>query len=489
MATCTQTISTTQPEELLNEVVVRKTIDSNVNALYLISSNQDQSIFVNLNVVGNYQFVAINLTIYKKDTMQIFGNMTINSHSANSSFTIQSGEYYICIRSQLLSYDIAFSARFIRYSTIATLLPSSTYGWESTTEITLPRIDYVCNQPLIYEIIDGALPIGLTMLPNGYIYGDLPMLDVDEFNADLPPSNTWYEKIHDNEYVTTWGRAYRFKVRVYLKYEPSKFDEEWMYISIVNDFNKNLRFVESYEMLPNEKVVTFEEQIKISSLALCKPCPSDVVVKEEEYIEGGDKLRYMVDDKIVEPEIDDDSKYVVNENNMKYLSVESKITDFEEPIINEVYNDYNYNSLLEVEMVYIDTVIIPVYNNVPRFKTEFSDNDLVGYYLENYESGMDIIEQLKDSCMFQIYLIENNFDKEYINYDASERFDYKNIIIDVVEFEKSYYIEMKNNFGEESSIEEDAQDISLRNYIENYSKLPLTTYAIQGWYSVGDILV
>ena len=99
------------------------------------------------------------------------------------------------------------------------------------------------------------------------------------------------------------------------------------------------------------------------------------------------------------------------------------------------------------------------------------------------------IEQLKDSCMFQIYLIENNFDKEYINYDASERFDYKNIIIDVVEFEKSYYIEMKNNFGEESSIEEDAQDISLRNYIENYSKLPLTTYAIQGWYSVGDILV
>ena len=188
-------------------------------------------------------------------------------------------------------------AKYIKYDTVATIIANSYYGMESTGEIYMQRPEYTCNQPLLYAIIDGALPTGLQMASNGYIYGTLPMLDVDDYNKNLPTSNTWYEKIHDNEYVTSWGRYYRFKVHLYLEGFYEKGEERWFWISILNDFNKNLRFVDQYTELEDERIVTFEEQVKLDTIRLCPdPCGIEDIAERQ----NSDSIVSVIDGEVYE---------------------------------------------------------------------------------------------------------------------------------------------------------------------------------------------
>lgn len=511
MATCVQTINsgTVQAETLSNNSPVVTLVNSNINGLYSLSSSMDQSIFLNVRMLNSYNTINLSLTIYKKDTMQIFGSMNITRTLVNSSFNILAGEYYICIRSLMLEYQVELTASFINYVTVQTLNPTTTYGFQSDSILTFKRIEVDCNKPLYYELIDGALPTGLIMLQNGYINGTLPMLDTDDYNKELPTSNTWYEKIHDNEYITAWGRVYRFKVYLYLEGGYSKGVDRWFYISILNDFNKNLKYVDQYMMLEDEKIVTFEEQIKLNTIKLCP----DVCVDDTSSSIGnsssnansiinnsnnnsnstngnnannnnnngiGNANNNSASNDFISV-IDGEVYKNVSEENKLYFEIESKFTLPDEKIINSSTDGVIKQGILRTEMILLDSKYIQFYNNEPQFPSEVGNNGLIEYYLENIKDLDNmVIVQLKDSCMFQSYLLENNVDGDIIDMDAYNRFDFCSIVIDYHKMDKKQYIRMMNNNGKEIEIYDDTDEFN-KLHDDSIKKLPYTLYTMFGF--------
>lgn len=457
MATCIQSINsvTPQPISLSNNVAVEGLSNSTVNGMFSLSSSMDQSIFLNMNIIGGHNSINLSLTIYKKDTLQIFGTMNITRSVVNSSFNILAGEYYICVRSLIVEYKFELTASFINYVTVQLFSPTSTYGFQSDSILTSKQAEVNCKKPLLYKMIDGILPTGIIMLENGYVNGTLPMLDTEEYNKDLPTSNLWYEQIHDNEYVTSWGRIYRFKVHLYLEGFYDKGVDRWFYISIVNDFNKNLRYVDQYMLLEDERIVTFEDQIKLNNIRLCPIPDGESSTIEEEKI---------------------------SENNLLYLKIESNYTSDDERTINEIFDDYMYDGQLRTEMIILDKEHIQFYKGEPQFPSSVGNNGLIEWYLENINDLDNIvIVQLKDSCMFQNLLIENNVDEIVIDYDASQRFDFKNITLIYEMIDDIHYIKMMNNYGVEDGNIVNSVDVYNDLYKENFRELPYTLYTMYGF--------
>lgn len=476
MATCVQTLNGSyQAIGLANNVPHVSLINNNVNAIYSLESSTDQSIFLNIRMITSLTAINATLTIYRKDTLQIFGTMAINRTNASSSFNILAGEYYICIRSILLEYNVEVTASYINYTTVFTIHSTAQLGFESDAILSFKRVEVDCNKPLLYKIVEGALPIGLEMLPNGYISGNLPMLDVDEFNKDLPTSNTWYEKIHDNEYVTSWGRYYRFKVHLYLEGFYEKGEERWFWISILNDFNKNLRFVDQYTELEDEKIVTFEEQVKLDTIRLCPdPCGVTDIVERQ----NSDSIVSVIDGEVYEN---------VSEDNKLYFDVEANYTDDENIIINEVDGGFMYDDELITEMILLNRKYVEFYGDIPVFPSSNGNDDITQYYLENIDNTKNLlIVHLKDSCMYQRYLMENDVAAIYIDMDAYERFDYKDIVMDIHELDGLHYIRFRNNNGIEKEVV-DSQDRYLELYEENFRQMPWTVHTMFGYQSEGTL--
>lgn len=272
MATCLTTIGEAQQlTEISSDITYRLSINQNINSLFTLTNELDQSVFFNIRFIGAYSSFSASLTIYNINTLRVFGTLNLNQQSINTSFSIVAGEYYICIRPIIGEYELDFKSTFISYNKVATFNTKSYFGYSSDFILETSRAPGLCKRRLVYTIIDGKLPNGLDMQDNGLITGFLPMLDCDSENDHLPPSAAWYHKISDSEYVTSWGRAYRFRVHLTLYDDSTKEDTEWFYISILNDFSKNLALVDKYEVLEDDKIATFEEKIKLNTLNLCPP--------------------------------------------------------------------------------------------------------------------------------------------------------------------------------------------------------------------------
>jgi hypothetical protein len=400
----------------------------------------------------------ITLTIYNKLNLSIVGSLNITQNNINTSFSIAAGSYYVCIRSLLLSYDIQLTPTFISYSNVARLFPYSYFGYSASTTLTVPVPSSTCNKPLLYQIIEGSLPPGLVMLQNGYIYGYLPLLDCDNVNnGNLPTSNTWYHKISDDEYVTNWGRAYRFRIRLTLTDDYTKEDIKWYYIYVVNDFSKNLAFVDSFEVLNDNKVATFEEKVILKTNNLCCGITN--------------------------------TNQVDNTANDLYNSViQYKVDDDVNPIIG-VDTTYHYTNMVDSDMIPINNSDILFDNNGnPKFFDLYraSNDDLIQYYIDNFNKDNNLVDMLKDSCMFQIFIHENNIDQKYIIEDSYSRFDYVGIKLEFITIDGIHYIEMKNTYEQTVN---DAQTAFDNNYNNAYSSLPLTSYSMHGVEMLSELYV
>ena len=445
MATCTNTITTGSSFiELSSGVSYPSTINGTTNSVYILTSSLDQSVFFNL-IVSGAPTIAITITIYYKNTLAVFGSTNITQLNTNSSFNITAGEYYVCIRAQILQYNITFKPTFISYNNTATFFPSPYFGYSSSTELYVKPRESACNRPLLFTLIDGALPTGLTFLDNGLIYGTLPMLDCDPYNDELSSSSSWYHKLSDSEYVTNWGRAYRFKVHLTLPDDTSKEDEAWFYISIVNNYDKNKAVIDSYEILDDEYLATFEEKIKLTGLKLCNPCT-------------------IIDDATDA----DDLKRI--KNNEHYEKVINTLAEGEIDSI-EFTSDFSDINESDNEMIIITD--------------EYRHTSPEDFYIKYYNESYDMIVQLKDSCMFQHYLKQNNISDSYIHHDVLERFDYKNISIETIVLNDIKYLSLKNNID---VVTYDMNDKYNENYIMNLQKLPMTGYAYTGFISTGVLI-
>ncbi len=497
MATCLTSIGEeSQIIEFSSGITYRSSINQTKNAIYMLSNELDQSVFFSVRVLGVNTNIAITLTIYNSITLRQFGTLNISQNSINSSFNITSGSYYVCIRAQAGSYDVDVTPTFISYSNVATFNARSYFGFSSSFSLEFPKPVGNCNRKLLYTIIEGDLPEGLTMLDNGYISGILPTMDCDPANDHLPTSNSWYHKISDSEYITSWGRAYRFRVSLRLYDEPDsgKIDIKWFYLSVVNNFSKNQAIIDKYEVLEDSYIVTFEDQVKLNTLQLCPGCDvidvtpivnissdSNNIVKSEFENSGtnSDGSLGSIENNVVIKNILFDEKISQNE---KYEFVEDYIIEDESNIVS-FDSEYDDVTNEDVEYIQVNNPDISVNGKEIKFFSTYTTDEkgLVDYYIDKFNADDNLLVlHLNDSCMFQTYLKENNISEEYINLDVLERFDYSEIVIEYIELDNLTYIKLKNsnfeiNVDMSSKLEDD--------YIENYLRLPLTSYSHFGFAS------
>ena len=504
MATCITSIGIPgqQIMELSTGVAVQSNITKDINALYLLSNELDQSVFFNVRLIGTSPNISYTITIYNATTLVSIGSMVVTSITANSSFNIKAGQYYVCIRSQLLPYTVELTPKFISYNNTIIFSPRSQYGFSSTSTLTVSRPVGICNRRLLYTIIEGKLPTGLTMLENGYIAGSLPILDVDEYNKDLPPSNTWYHKLGDDEYITNWGRAYRFKVHLTLYDDRTKEDVAWFYISIINDYSKNFALLDKYEALSDDRNITFEEKVLMDK-SLCPPCGSLINDKDTDDIQDDTNGNILID---MNNRTDYINKLIEKNDNALYDAVvlnDTDDTDDENILLYQSgFGDVNMEE--HIELIHIPPLIEISFNDIePEFFISTSVEEtqldtsisggLVQYYISNINNNDNIlIDHLKESAIFQCYLIENNIGSKYVIMESVVNEQYKNInlsyinIVDEISNIKSYYIQLDNL----NDINEDDSTILFNDlYNDKYVELPLTTYAVNGFHSEAKIVV
>ena len=544
MATCLTSINNIGDQliELSSNVIYASTINQTQNTIYLLSNELDQSVFFNIRVLGTTSNISFTLTIYNETTLAQFGSLAVTQNSVSTSFNIKAGRYYVCIRSQVLSYNVELIPTFISYNRTTIFQPKCYMGATSiTNEIKMSKPVGICTRRLLYTIIEGALPRGLTMLDNGYISGYLPILDTDEYNSELPTSNTWYHKVCDDEYITNWGRAYRFKVHLTLFDDRTKEDIRWFYITIVNDYSKNLALIDKYEELDDNRDVTFEEKIKLATLSLCPPCD----IYTDTTYNTTDNKSNINDGKIILPDYyDKNSSINVNNQTLEQLSNENTIDMSKDNIIDiinssnnnnkELYDlvennlitdednvliyNYDFNNIDdEGKVKYKELIVIPNDNNnnitfngdIPLFSNirssditinaikGITNKGLVEYYITNFDSGDLFIEQLKDSSMYQSYLKENNINNKYIIEYPIERMLYEDIelayitVKDEITKSETHYIQFTNNasIADKDDQTNDAAGKFKKLYDDSYAKLPLMVFNIYGWNSEVRLVV
>ena len=481
MATCLTTIGEAQQlTEISSDITYRLSINQNNNALYTLTNELDQSVFFNIRFIGAYSSFSASLTIYNINTLKVFGTLNLNQQSINTSFSIVAGEYYICIRPIIGEYELDFKSTFISYNKVATFNTKSYFGYSSDFILETNRAPGLCKRRLVYTIIEGALPIGLDMQDNGLITGFLPMLDSDSENDHLPPSAAWYHKISDSEYVTSWGRAYRFKVHLTLYDDRTKEDTEWFYISILNDFSKNFALVDKYEVLEDDKIATFEEKIKLNTLNLCPPI-----------LCGTESNRVVLDlpsELLPNDQVNDQLKDMSPSNRL-YMDIKNHQIDGsddsdepDEPILYEFDTGYENGDDEYVEMFAVEK------DSIKNGQFSNMEMNLFDYYMKYFDSEIELIIQLKDSYMFNRYLKENNFSEEFINDFVLDRFEYTDIELSIIELDNNHYIQLKNIIEIPYDETTDAQERIDNIQLELYDNLPWTIYGIIGFSSTFKLI-
>lgn len=435
MPTCTSSFETDVFKQLSSGDIDIFDFNNKKNKIYLLENETEQSIFFDMivdNKVANGT-TFIRMTIYDKNTMSIVSSLNIDRRIINTSITMKGGSYYICLRALSGEYKVNFSVRWITYKSVKTFISHNSFGFAMVN----PKIEYSqirdkrkgtenCNRPLHYELIDGALPTGLRMTEDGIVIGTLPILDDDEYNADLPTSNSWYNRIGDNMAITPWGRAYRFKVLLTLKDDRTKTAEEWFYISIINNFDKNERIILTYSELPDDKIETFEEKIILDTQRLCPPCDSEK-------------------DKIIEQPM--------SENERKFRELERYIIDGipqEQMYIHKTTNGR-------------ENILYPT---IEEFMIDTNDLHPIEFYRQtNHQS-------LSYSILFQAYLKQKRYDGE-INDEMFRIFG-----------EVEYEVQIEHKDGKIKLFifdEEPPQSIIGDLHEEQRKELPMTFYGILGF--------
>lgn len=441
MATCLNSINNNpQYIGLSSNITNRATINTTTNALFLLENELDQSVFFNIKLIGSYSTIAITMTIYNANSLSVFGTLNINQQNVSSSFSISAGRYIICFRPVFGSFVLDITPTFISYNNVASFIARNYIGYYSTFDLTVKRPTGICNRRLLYTLVDGELPEGLTLLDNGIVTGFLPILDCDPKNKDLPTSNTWYERISDSEYITPWGRSYRFKVHLTLFDDRTKTDIRWFYISVINDFTKNIALVNNYKILENNKIAAFEDQIKLDNIDLCN-------------------IKNNVDETNVEK----------TEDELFYESVEKhKFEDEDEILYKHNTNFIDANSQ-ESEYIKYD------------LKTSSNTLNIIEYFINNFNNEDEqFLLSLKDSNMFNAYLLENNIDKKYINTDLIQ---YSDITMKFVILNDSEYLLLNNDSKNIATDISSMTDVFDENHDRALKQLPLHSYSHYGWSS------
>ena len=153
-------------------------------------------------------------------------------------------------------------------------------GSSASSTLTIVKGVLDTKLPRIYTMVDGALPPGFVLQPDGSIRGQIDNLDAVT-ESEYAPSINWFFNDQDSRWVSM-PRRWRFKVRVELRDFPEAWDEEWFTIDIHNNWDKDKEaFVFDESDAGFDKVTETVEYIEIINPveAFNNCCPDAPVIE------------------------------------------------------------------------------------------------------------------------------------------------------------------------------------------------------------------
>jgi hypothetical protein len=238
--------------------------------------------------------MIINIFSYDENTKSLIdlGSTLIEEMFQDFQKDLTAGTFFMCVTNYFSTIDAYITGIFSGFESWAKISAVFSEGSSVITTVTQKRPERVCTRPIFYDLIDGNLPPGISLLSTGRLYGTLPNLDCCDENANLSPSADWFGQYPTGEWHP-WGRQWRFKVRITLPGFPLAIDERWFCIRVYNNwdiekenFKKQLPFSKTYDVIVEpENDIVLESQClecdiktpsaerKIIELkALCDPC-------------------------------------------------------------------------------------------------------------------------------------------------------------------------------------------------------------------------
>jgi hypothetical protein len=237
---------------------------------------------------GSFGQLKMVISIFSYDentkTLVDLGSTLIEEIVQEFQKDLSAGTFFMCITNYFSSIDAYITGKFSGFETWAKISPVFIEGSSVLTTVTQKRPERVCSRPIFYELIEGSLPPGISLLSTGILHGTLPNLDCCGENANLSPSADWFGQYPTGEWHP-WGRQWRFKVRITLPGFPLANAERWFCIRVYNNwdiekenFKKQLPFSKMYDIVDNEP----EKEIVLESLcpkyeAIEMPSKSEVI--------------------------------------------------------------------------------------------------------------------------------------------------------------------------------------------------------------------
>lgn len=196
----------------------------------------NQTVFFTLDIVPHTTApINVVFTLYRKETNGDYTNLGAslsNLGHNNFSYSAQQDSYYICITTDF-SVDYTLVGSFTVFNSIVNMQAEANHG--STGAATIkPKVAF-CNSVVIYEIIDGVLPPGLTFGGGGYIYGTPTELDCVS-DENTPPSYA-LSQADDDGATRSLTVDFPFTVRAKLQEEHSTFADRSFKICVHNNWS------------------------------------------------------------------------------------------------------------------------------------------------------------------------------------------------------------------------------------------------------------
>lgn len=275
MATCIESITNTGVENipvLFPSTVTPWEATGMSNSLLKIESSTNQTISINVNVTTSPTNTVFTLFKASGSGLTVMGTVNVNSQTASFSFEITDGTFILCIRRGAFTNQSGTLIASFASRPVTRTFPLNCYSGEYCSfELTLPRPERECSQPIFFELMEGEVPPGLILTDLGVIFGELPLLDCLPDNPS--PSVGWYETIEGA--TRPFGREWRFKLKIRTaSTKPGREKEAWFCIRIHNNWDIDTEnFLAKMPFEKVQQVRVIEETPRLSD-SLCVPCES-----------------------------------------------------------------------------------------------------------------------------------------------------------------------------------------------------------------------
>lgn len=238
------------------------------SGLFLFTQATVDSIDFRLNVLASDKSPDITVAFFKFRHGIVSALSTVHLTEWRNKFVqdFSIGDYFISIDANCKIGIVGTPLNFIPVKMLAM---DCYHGDVMHASITAKKKPKDCSEALSYQLIDGDMPPGIRLSKDGLMLGIVE--DLDCIDNSMSPSFNWYYGNHDGV-VQSWGRKWRFKVRVSIASQPDVYTDEWFCVRVFNNWSVDkLSFTESQETV----VYDYQNDIVIPTMPELCPVKED----------------------------------------------------------------------------------------------------------------------------------------------------------------------------------------------------------------------